>query len=133
MSCSRARTQAPRCVAVRALRCAVLRRGVAPGPPPTPHRPHCLCLAHLLTPPPPPTPRQDDWLADLNPESLVVVKGAYATPALAAAAPGDRFQLERLGYFCADPDSRPGALVLNRTCTLKESFPKQTAAKGPRK
>ena len=41
-----------------------------------------------------------------------------------------RFQLERLGYFCVDPDSRPGALVLNRTCTLKESFPKQTVGKG---
>lgn len=44
-----------------------------------------------------------------------------------------RFQLERLGYFCVDPDSKPGALVLNRTCTLKESFPKQTAGKGARK
>ena len=41
-----------------------------------------------------------------------------------------RFQLERLGYFCVDPDSRPGALVLNRTCILKESFPKQTVGKG---
>lgn len=40
-----------------------------------------------------------------------------------------RFQLERLGYFCADPDSTGGALVLNRTCALKESFPKQTAGK----
>jgi len=36
----------------------------------------------------------------------------------------DRFQFERLGYFCVDPDSRPGALVFNRTVTLKESFPK---------
>lgn len=44
-----------------------------------------------------------------------------------------RFQLERLGYFCADIDSAPGALVLNRTCTLKESFPKQTAGKVVRK
>lgn len=35
-----------------------------------------------------------------------------------------RFQLERLGYFCVDPDSKPGALVLNRTCTLRDSYPK---------
>ncbi|GAB4821823.1 hypothetical protein N2152v2_008869 [Parachlorella kessleri] len=71
----------------------------------------------------------DDWLADLNPHSLEVVTGAYANPVLAAAAVGDRFQLERLGYFCVDPDSRPGQLKLNRTCTLKESFPKQAPAK----
>ena len=35
-----------------------------------------------------------------------------------------RYQLERLGYFCIDLDSRPGKLVMNRTCTLRESFPK---------
>ena len=63
----------------------------------------------------------EDWLADLNPGSVEVVRGAAATPALAAARPGDRLQLERLGYFCVDPDSRDGALVLNRTVTLKES------------
>ena len=80
------------------------------------------------------TRKQEDWLGDLNPESLVVVKGAYATPELAKAKPGDRLQLERLGYFCADPDSAPGALVLKRTCMLKESFSKQTVAKvGSRK
>jgi hypothetical protein len=38
----------------------------------------------------------------------------------------DRFQFERLGYFCCDPDSRPGALVFNRTVTLRDSFPKGT-------
>ena len=40
---------------------------------------------------------------------------------------GDRYQFERLGYFVVDPDSRPGQLVVNRTVTLRESFPKQTA------
>ena len=45
------------------------------------------------------------------------------------ALAGSRFQLERLGYFCVDPDSQPGQLKLNRTCTLKESFPKQAPAK----
>lgn len=39
------------------------------------------------------------------------------------------FQLERLGYFCVDPDSTPGRLVLNRTCTLKDSFAAEK--KGP--
>lgn len=52
---------------------------------------------------------------------------------LLAPNPSCRFQLERLGYFCVDIDSSPGALVLNRTCTLKESFPKQAAPKGARK
>ena len=37
-----------------------------------------------------------------------------------------RFQLERLGYFCVDPDSKPGALVLNRTCTLRDTYAKPT-------
>lgn len=65
----------------------------------------------------------DDWLADLNPESRVVVKGCYATPHLAAATVGERFQLERLGYFCVDPDTASaGSLVLNRTVTLKDSY-----------
>jgi hypothetical protein len=40
-----------------------------------------------------------------------------------------RFQLERLGYFCVDVDSKPGKMILNRTVTLKESFPKQTLKK----
>lgn len=52
-----------------------------------------------------------DWLADMNPESEVVVKGALASPALAEAKVGETFQLERLGYFCVDPDSKPGTLV----------------------
>lgn len=114
----------------------------------------------------------DTWLDELNPNSLEVVRGALATPGVAAAGVGDRcdrvpclqshaigcggvrvgvapcpvrarrrrplvldtnapwrvrhcrFQLERLGYFTVDPDSRDGALVLNRTCALKDSFPK---------
>lgn len=72
----------------------------------------------------------DEWLKDLNPESLTVLSGGYATPHLAKAKVGDRLQLERLGYFCVDPDSTDGALVLNRTVTLRESFPKQTGSKG---
>ncbi|BDA41649.1 Glutamine-tRNA ligase [Coccomyxa sp. Obi] len=63
----------------------------------------------------------DDWLEDLNSASLTTKTGAVSTPRVTEAAPGTRFQMERLGYFCVDPDSRPGKLVLNRTCTLKET------------
>jgi glutaminyl-tRNA synthetase len=45
-------------------------------------------------------------------------------PALADAQPGGRYQFERLGYFCADLDSRPGALVFNRTVTLRDAWAK---------
>lgn len=67
----------------------------------------------------------DDWLEELNPDSLTVIEGCYATPKLASAKPGDRFQLERLGYFCVDPDSSADhgtGLVLNRTVTLRDSY-----------
>ncbi|NOT26568.1 MAG: glutamine--tRNA ligase/YqeY domain fusion protein [Acidobacteria bacterium] len=63
-----------------------------------------------------------DPLTDLNPGSLERVSGCKIEPALAESAPGDRFQFERLGYFCTDPDSRPGAPVFNRTVTLKDSW-----------
>lgn len=66
----------------------------------------------------------DDWLSDLNPDSKVVIPGAYAEPSLHSAAVGDRFQFERLGYFAVDKDSTPGKLVFNRTVTLKDSYPK---------
>ncbi|KAK9818383.1 hypothetical protein WJX72_011738 [[Myrmecia] bisecta] len=76
--------------------------------------------AHLFTEENP-SSKGDDWLDYLNPDSLTVVQGALANRELLKAQPGDRFQLERLGFFCVDLDSKPGALVLNRTCTLKES------------
>ncbi|HEY0015072.1 MAG TPA: glutamine--tRNA ligase/YqeY domain fusion protein [Longimicrobium sp.] len=61
----------------------------------------------------------------LNPESLVVVQGALVEPSLAGAEPGSRWQFERVGYFCADPvDSKPGALVFNRTVTLRDAWAK---------
>jgi glutaminyl-tRNA synthetase len=43
---------------------------------------------------------------------------------LADAQPGSTYQFERLGYFCADPDSKPGALVFNRTVTLRDEWAK---------
>src|SRR5205814_526365 len=62
------------------------------------------------------------FLDNLNPASLEVIRGAQLEPALASATPGLRVQFERLGYFCADRDSRPGALVFNRTVSLKDTW-----------
>lgn len=63
-----------------------------------------------------------DPLANLNPESLETVTGAKLEPSLGAATPGSRFQFERQGYFCADPDSSAGKPVFNRTVTLKDAW-----------
>ena len=57
----------------------------------------------------------------LNPESLTVVKGVKVEASLANAKPQDKFQFQKIGYFCADDDSRPGALVFNRTVSLKDN------------
>ena len=65
-----------------------------------------------------------DFLTELNPRSLEVLRGCKLEPSLGAARPGDRFQFERLGYFVMDPDSQPGAPVFNRTVTLKDSWAK---------
>ncbi len=60
----------------------------------------------------------------VNPESLEVVK-ALVEPSLTEARPGDRFQFLRSGYFCVDLDSRPDALVFNRTITLRDTWAKE--------
>jgi glutaminyl-tRNA synthetase len=62
-----------------------------------------------------------DYREDLNPDSLQV-RIAKLEPSAAAAKPGDRFQFERLGYFCVDPDTHDGKLVFNRTVALKDSW-----------
>ncbi|WP_090272916.1 glutamine--tRNA ligase/YqeY domain fusion protein [Halopseudomonas litoralis] len=63
------------------------------------------------------------FLDNINPDSLVVLKGCRAEPSLADATPDERFQFEREGYFCADSkDSQPGNLVFNRTVTLRDSW-----------
>jgi glutaminyl-tRNA synthetase len=67
-------------------------------------------------------PAGGDFRAYLNPASLEVVRGAWVEPGLAAAAPGDRYQLERLGYFCVDPDAAPGRLVVNRAVGLRDTW-----------
>jgi glutaminyl-tRNA synthetase len=63
-----------------------------------------------------------DYREDLNPASLEVLTGCKLEPSVAGAPAGTRYQFERLGYFCVDPDSNPGALVFNRTVTLKDTW-----------
>jgi glutaminyl-tRNA synthetase len=63
-------------------------------------------------------------IGDLNPGSLEVLRDCKLEPALATVAPFDRYQFERIGYFCADPDSRPGHPVFNRTVALKDTWAK---------
>jgi glutaminyl-tRNA synthetase len=69
-----------------------------------------------------------DFLADLNPHSLEVLPRAWVEPSLANPAAGLRVQFERTGYFCADPDSRPGAPVFNRTVGLRDTWAKVSAS-----
>jgi glutaminyl-tRNA synthetase len=64
----------------------------------------------------------DDLVADINPQSCETVEGARVERALASAEAGDRFQFERVGYFCVDRDSKPGSLVFNRTIGLRDSW-----------
>jgi glutaminyl-tRNA synthetase len=72
-----------------------------------------------------------DFLTQMNPASLDVIAAAKIEPSVAGAAPGSRYQFERLGYFCVDAGHRPQGtdqrLVFNRTVTLKDSWAK---AKG---
>jgi glutaminyl-tRNA synthetase len=62
-----------------------------------------------------------DFLADLNPESLEVIAHAKLEPSVRGAAAMTKYQFERLGYFCVDPDSSGDAMVFNRTVTLKDT------------
>ena len=61
-------------------------------------------------------------MADLNPESEMVLADCWLEPAAAETPVGETVQFERLGYFCADPDSAPGHPVFNRTVTLKDAW-----------
>ncbi len=75
-------------------------------------------------------PEGGDYKDNLNPESLTILTHSKLEPVLADAKPGDRFQFLRMGYFCVDSkDSKPGALVFNKTVGLKDSWAK-IASKG---
>ena len=71
-----------------------------------------------------------DFRADLNPASLTTLTHCVVEPSLANAMPGTRFQFEREGYFVVDTEAAPGALVLNRTVTLRDTWGKQQQAGG---
>ena len=65
-----------------------------------------------------------DLFEDLNPDSETVLSECFVEPSLAEIPIGQTVQFERLGYFCPDPDSKPGALVFNRTLTLRDAWAK---------
>jgi glutaminyl-tRNA synthetase len=70
-------------------------------------------------------PEGTDWLANLNPKSLEIIRAARVEPCLADAKPGELYQFERLGYFCVDAiDSGAGHLVFNRATTLRDTWAK---------
>jgi glutaminyl-tRNA synthetase len=70
----------------------------------------------------------EDFTSNINPNSLEILRNCRLEPTLAEAAPGKIYQFERQGYFCVDPDSRPGSLVFNRTVALRDSWAKVEAA-----
>ena len=65
-----------------------------------------------------------EFTANLNPNSLEVITNAKLEPSLTNAPVEGRYQFERLGYFCVDPDSKPGPPVFNRTVALKDTWAK---------
>ncbi|MER3524452.1 MAG: glutamine--tRNA ligase [Ignavibacteria bacterium] len=69
-------------------------------------------------------PSGENWKQYLNPHSLEILRSCKVEPNLASARPQDRFQFERLGYFCVDDDSKEGALVFNRAVTLRDTWAK---------
>ena len=89
---------------------------------------------HLFSrPDPDDVPEGQDYRANLNPDSLQVLRGCKLEPGLARAQAGDRFQFERQGYFTVDPDTTPGALVFNRTVTLRDTWAKIEKAQQQKK
>ncbi|MBS1714183.1 MAG: glutamine--tRNA ligase/YqeY domain fusion protein [Armatimonadetes bacterium] len=79
---------------------------------------------HLfLKPDPNDVAEGDDYLANLNPDSLTVTT-AWIEPNVRSAVAGQSFQFERVGYFCVDQDSKPDKLVFNRAVTLRDSWAK---------
>ena len=68
------------------------------------------------------TEEEGDVLAQLNPDSLEVVRGVKVEPSVVDARVGEAVQFERTGYFCADPDGGAGRLVFNRTVELRSRY-----------
>jgi len=78
-------------------------------------------------------PEGEDFTANLNPNSLEVLTDVKLEPSLGAAKPGTRYQFERLGYFCVDPDSTEKKLVFNRTVPLRDTWAKIQKAEKSRR
>jgi len=74
----------------------------------------------------------EDWKELVNPDSLQVLNGCKVEPSLAGAEPFARYQFERLGYFCVDPDSADGRLVFNRTVGLRDTWARLRKRQGGR-
>lgn len=95
---------------------------------------HWVSAAHALTaevrlydhlfskPDPDDVPEGQNYLANLNPGSLEVLPSCYVEPSVQGAAPGARYQFERLGYFCVDQDATASRLVFNRAVTLHDTW-----------
>ncbi len=77
-------------------------------------------------------PADHDWTLYLNPNSLERLPACKVEPGLASLPAGTNVQFERIGYFCVDPDSKPGKPVFNRTVTLKDAWAKLERAQAPR-
>jgi glutaminyl-tRNA synthetase len=77
-----------------------------------------------------PTPDSANFTADLNPQSLEIIRDARVEPAIADAVSPDVMQFERQGYFVRDPDSTPDHPVFNRTIGLRDTFAKEVGAKS---
>ncbi len=78
-------------------------------------------------------PEGTDWKDNINPDSLEVLTSCRVEPSLAGAAPASRYQFERLGYFCVDPDSSGEKLVFNRTVSLRDTWAKIEKAQAGKK
>ena len=101
------------------------RRRCTGSPPRTRSTAEVRLYDHLFTKPDPDdVPEGQDFTANLNPNSLETLTDCYVEPIAGGRAPLSRYQFERLGYFCVDPDSTAGKLVFNRTVTLKDTWAK---------
>jgi glutaminyl-tRNA synthetase len=75
-------------------------------------------------------PEGGDFVDNLNPDSLEIIENAYVEPSLAQAAPGERYQFERQGYFCVDPDSVEDKLVFNLTVSMRDTWARRQRQKN---
>ncbi len=85
----------------------------------------------LLVTDPAKIPSDQDWTQSLNPQSLERLTGCLVEPSLRQAPAGARYQFERTGYFCVDPDTSSSRLVFNRTVSLKDAWAKIEKTQKP--